>query len=291
MISVVVCTRDRANRLERTLRSLHDMTVPPTLEWEIVVVDNDSRDGTRDIVAAFARHAPIPVRYVVERRPGLSSARNAGIRAAHGDVLAFTDDDCLVDAQWVNRIETEFRADPSLAIVGGRVELHDPRDRPVSVRTQPERALVQSLHDIVAFMIGCNMSCRRRVFADIGDFDVRFGAGATIPSAEDWDFLYRAHKAGARIVFAPTVLVFHDHGRRTDAEVERLRRAYAIGRWAFYCKHTARFDRGVVRMAAQDLSFLGSQVLRHRRIGVMAPVALGLTYWLRALGRRRRGIP
>jgi glycosyltransferase involved in cell wall biosynthesis len=286
MISVVVPTRDRADRLQRTLASLRDMATPAALQWEIVVVDNGSRDGTRDVVATFARTARIPVRHVVESRRGLSWARNAGVRAAQGDVIAFTDDDCLVDGQWLGRIDAEFRADPSLSVVGGRVELHDARDRLVAVRRHRERVDVQRFQDIVAFMIGCNLACRRRLFAEIGYFDVRFGAGATIPSAEDWDFLYRSHKAGARIVFAPDVLVFHDHGRRTDAEIEPVRRGYAIGRWAFYCKYLGQFDRTIARVAAHDLWRLLDDLVHHREVATLAPVAIGITYWLRAIIRR-----
>jgi glycosyltransferase involved in cell wall biosynthesis len=287
MVSVVLCTRDRAQRVQRTLRSLHDMALPAMLIWEIVVVDNDSRDGTRDVVSAFARDARIPVRYVLETRPGLSWARNAGVQVSRGDILAFTDDDCLADPHWLERIDAEFRADAALAVLGGRVELHDSRDRPVAVRVHRDRVLVRSLDDIIAFMIGCNMACRRQLFADIGDFDVRLGSGAKIPSAEDWDLLYRAHRARAKIVFAPEVLVFHDHGRRSDADVESAGHRYAIGRWAFYCKYAARFDGDVVRRAMRDLWRLMDDIVRHPQIRPLIPVALGVTYWLGSLARPR----
>jgi glycosyltransferase involved in cell wall biosynthesis len=287
MISVVVCTYNRAESLRRTLHSLHDMATPAPLEWEVVVVDNNSRDGTRDVVTAFARNARMPVRYLFESRQGLSRARNTGVRAARGDVIAFTDDDCLVDPQWLARIDAEFRTDASLAVVGGRVELHDPRDRPVSVRVHRERVLVKSFQEIATFMIGCNMSCRRRLFDDIGSFDVRLGSGAKIPSAEDWDFLYRSLKAAAKMVFAPDVLVRHDHGRRSDAQVESLRRRYAIGRWAFYCKHAASLDVEVARIAAHEFTWLVEDLVRLRgRPRTLVPVALGVTYWLQAMVRR-----
>jgi glycosyltransferase involved in cell wall biosynthesis len=293
MISVVVCTYNRAESLQRTLHSLHDMATPASLEWELVVVDNNSRDRTRDVVAAFARNATMPTRYLFEGRQGLSCARNTGVRAARGDVIAFTDDDCLVDPQWLARIDAEFRTDASLAVVGGRVELHDPRDQPVSVRIHRERVPVKSLQEIATFMIGCNMSCRRRLFDDVGYFDVRFGSGAKIPSAEDWDFVYRSYKAGAKIVFSPDVLVFHDHGRRSDVQVESLRRGYAIGRWAFYCKHAASFDVEVARTAAHDFTRLAEDLVRARRQPrTLVPVALGVTYWLQAVVRRGlTGVP
>ena len=119
MISVVVCTCNRAESLQRTLYSLHAMTMPASAEWEVVVVDNNSGDRTRDVVMDFARNAKMPARYLFEGRRGLSWARNAGVRNSRGDVIAFTDDDCLVDSQWLERIDAEFRADALLAVVGG----------------------------------------------------------------------------------------------------------------------------------------------------------------------------
>ena len=175
MISVIVCTRNRAESLRRTLDSLHAMAMPPTLAWEVVVVDNGSGDHTRSVTEETARATGMPVRYLLETEPGLSRARNAGARAARGEVVAFTDDDCRVDARWLAQIDAEFGADTSLAVLGGRVELYDPSDQPVSVRRQRERTHVTSLAQIATFMIGCNMACRRRLLYDVGLFDVRFG--------------------------------------------------------------------------------------------------------------------
>jgi GT2 family glycosyltransferase len=196
-----------------------------------------------------------------------------------------------VEPLWLLQIDAAFRADPSLAVVGGRVELHDPRDRPVSVRVHRQRVLVQSFQEIATFMIGCNMSCRRRLFDDIGYFDVRFGSGAKIPSAEDWDFLHRSHKAGAKIVFSPDVLVFHDHGRRSETEVESLTHGYAIGRWAFYCKHALAFDLEIIKAALHDFSRLVQDLVLARTPPrrTLVPVARGIAYWLRALVSRETG--
>ena len=287
MISVIVCTRNRAESLRRTLHSLHAMAMPPTLAWEVVVVDNGSGDHTRAVTEETARATGMPLRYLLETEPGLSRARNAGTRAARGEIVAFTDDDCRVDARWLAQIDVEFGADTSLAVLGGRVELYDPSDQPISVRRQRERTHVTSLAQIATFMIGCNMACRRRLLDDVGFFDVRFGAGARIPSAEDWDFLHRARRAGARIVFAPEVLVFHDHGRRSVAQVESARRAYAIGRWAFYCKYLSAFDIEALRTAAHELRWLLGDLVRGRRPArELAAVAQGVAAWLRAVARR-----
>ena len=175
-----------------------------------------------------------------------------------------------------------------------RVELKEPCDQRVSVRVHCERALVTSLKGITTLMIGCNLSCRRRLLDDVGYFDVRLGSGAKIPSGEDWDFVYRSHKAGAKIVFSPEVLVFHDHGRRSYAEVESLRFGYAIGRWAFYCKHAAAFDAEALRVATHDFTRLVTSLVRARtRLRTLVPVALGVTSWLQTIVRplARRSAP
>jgi glycosyltransferase involved in cell wall biosynthesis len=289
MISVVVCTRDRAESLRRTLLSLHAMTTPPGLAWEVVVVDNGSRDDTRAVAEATARTTGLALRYVPEPEPGLSRARNAGVRAARGELIAFTDDDCRVDPGWLAAIDAEFGADAGLAVLGGRVELNDPRDRPVAVRPHRERVEVSSLAGIATFMIGCNMTCRRRLFDEIGFFDVRLGAGSRIPAAEDWDWLYRARRRGARMLYVPEVLVLHDHGRKSQAEVEASQHAYAIGRWAFFCKHLSVTRPEVLRAAAHELRWLLESLVRgRRRPRALVPVALGVIFWLRAVLQRPR---
>lgn len=287
MISVVVCTRNRADSLERTLRALAEMAVPPSIAWEIVVVDNGSADRTAEVVADAARRLAVPVRAVREDRPGLSRARNAGVRAARGSLIAFTDDDCRVDPHWLARIEAAFVAEPSLHVLTGRVELHDARDRPVGVRLQREAAALTSFRDVAALAIGCNMACRRAVFDGDAFFDVRLGAGTRIPSAEDWDFVYRALKAGRRVAFSPDVLVRHAHGRRSEADVDPLRRGYVVGRWALYSKYALQLDSEVVRAAARELAGVLGDIGRGRRsLRVLAPVGHGVFYWLMAGGSR-----
>jgi len=288
MISIVVCTRNRAGKLERMLERFRSMSVPAGLEWEVLVVDNDSSDATTAVVAAAARESGAPVRYLFERRLGPSWARNSGVAAAKGDIVAFTDDDCLVDPSWLARLDHEFGADPELGVVGGRVELNDPADRPVSVRVHRERVVIASLDQVMSLVIGCNLACRRRVFIDVGGFDILLGSGTSIPSAEDWDFAYRALRKGTKLLYSPEVLLFHDHGRRRDAEVDALARQYIIGRWAFYFKHAMEFDGSVARVAARDLRWLLSDVVRLRRSPrVLTPVLAGASAWRRALRSQR----
>ena len=117
--TVAICTRNRSRALERTLRSLAAAAVPPSLSWEVLVVDNSSADETPRVIANASD--ALLVRAVDERQIGLSHARNAAIREARGDYIVWIDDDVLVDAQWLRAYHDAFRARPEIAFFGGPI--------------------------------------------------------------------------------------------------------------------------------------------------------------------------
>jgi len=119
IVTVAICTRNRARALERTLRSLAAAAVPPSLSWEVLVVDNSSADETPRVIANASD--ALLVRAVDERQIGLSHARNAAIREARGDYILWIDDDVLVDAQWLRAYHDAFRARPEIAFFGGPI--------------------------------------------------------------------------------------------------------------------------------------------------------------------------
>ena len=96
-ITVILCTLNRCQSLAETLESIAISTLPDSVDWEILVVDNNSTDHTREVVEEFGRRYPDRFRYIFEPRPGKSYALNAGIREAQGEILAFTDDDVTVE--------------------------------------------------------------------------------------------------------------------------------------------------------------------------------------------------
>jgi glycosyltransferase involved in cell wall biosynthesis len=259
-VSVIIATRDRAEKLAAALHSLERVIVPTTLAWETIVVDNASADETRAVVRDAQLHARVPVHYVFEPRPGKSVCLNTGLRHARGRVLAFTDDDCLVDARWIATIAGAFAADASLAALGGRVELHDPRDYPVTVRTHNAREEFSAAR--YSLIVGCNMAIARGALDRVGQFDPTLGPGSRCYAAEDFDLLYRIHKAGLHVAYIPEVLVHHDHGRRSDADVRRLYRGYGISIGAFYTKHIRRCDLRIAWLAAQQFVWIALDVVR-----------------------------
>jgi len=117
--SVVIGTYNRARLLEATLESLR-RTVSGR-PWDVVVIDNNSNDDTRQVVSAFAATAPVPVIYLHEARQGKSNALNTGLAHARGDILLLTDDDVEVDPHWLEEACLAFDRDPTIDYAGGPV--------------------------------------------------------------------------------------------------------------------------------------------------------------------------
>jgi glycosyltransferase involved in cell wall biosynthesis len=115
-ISVIIVTRNRANWLDEALRSLARQTRTPD---EVIVVDNDSLDNTREVALRY--NDTLNIKYFFESCRGVQYARNAGIENAKGDVIAFIDDDCEADKDWLKNIEKPFIKDPKIGVVGGEV--------------------------------------------------------------------------------------------------------------------------------------------------------------------------
>lgn len=252
-ISVIVCTRNRCDKLNLMLDSLNQAAIPEGVEFEVVVVDNGSTDATAQRVSEYAAGKQRVFRYVYEGMRGKSSALNAGLKAAHGDVFGFTDDDCIVDATWVAQIAAVF-SDPSIALAGGRVELYDKRDRPSTLITETEPLELAQVPAMFfkPLIIGANTVFRRAVFEAVGDYDLLLGPGSPDSAvAEDMDYVYRAYRKGFRVVYRPQLLVFHNHGRQSEEEERRNIDAYTTGRGSFFAKHLFS-DKQVITHVLRD---------------------------------------
>lgn len=130
-VSVIVCTRNRANRLAETLSSLAGMCVDPEIDWELVVVDNGSTDETAAIVASF--QDCLPLHCVSEEKMGLSHARNRGVNVARGDVIVWIDDDVSVAEGWIDAWYAGFRAFPDADFFGAEISVRFDEDPPAWV--------------------------------------------------------------------------------------------------------------------------------------------------------------
>lgn len=250
-ISLIVCTRNRATQLGRCLESLAALSYHGP--WELVLVDNGSADHTAQVIDAFSRTAPMPVKHVLQPVPGLANARNAGLAAAAGEIVGFTDDDCYPQPDLLQRTVAVF-ADPAVGYAGGRIRLYDSADYPITVLERsfpmrfPPRTFVRTGH-----IMGANMAFRRRTLDEIGGFDPLFGSGALF-AVEDTDAAARASLRGWAGCYAPEMVVFHHHGRKA-ADVPALWKSYDLGRGAYHMKLLLR-ERAWLWFLRGNLSML-----------------------------------
>ncbi len=230
-ISIVLCTRNRASSLARCLASWEN--VRTSEPWELVVIDNGSADHTVEVLQAQVVRAKLPLAIVREPRPGLSRARNTGLRCAQADIVCFTDDDCYPDPEIVDAWLQVFR-EPTIDYAGGRIELFDPSDAEVTIKTDLRPCLIPALSFVKpGFLHGALLAFRRQVIDQVGQFNPLLGAGAPFKSGEDCDYVQRASELGFIGLYTPTPVVWHHHGRKVG-DVPPLLRAYDLGRGAFY---------------------------------------------------------
>jgi glycosyltransferase involved in cell wall biosynthesis len=232
-VSLILSTRDRAAFLPPCLDSLE--AIRTSSDWELIIVDNGSTDDTWFVLQGFVRRTRLKVKLLREPTPGLAHARNTGVRAATGDVLCFTDDDCYPAPDFIDAVANVFEEN-DVGFMGGQIRLHDPNDAPVCITTRTEQALFPAGSFITTGEIhGACMAFRREVFDDIGLFDTAFGAGAPLKGAEDCEFVARACFAGWNGGFFPEPVIYHHHRRRGDGAVQ-ITRSYDYSRGAFFAK-------------------------------------------------------
>jgi GT2 family glycosyltransferase len=252
----MICTRNRAASLRETLTAFFNLAPTSDYEYELVVVDNGSTDATRVIIAECMAKLPTRhrgrLRYCYESHSGLSNARNAALRTAIGDVLVFIDDDIWPSANWLDEIADEFATDPNLSLLGGRVLLAQAHLQPVGIVVREQRQ-VFTTPDGAGMIIGANIAFRRELLMKVGGFDPRLGAGGTFAAGEDVDFVYRAMKAGYKLLYAPNVMVYHNHDRVSREQACTLEYKYGNGAIAYFLKHIFKGDIYAIKVAYWSL--------------------------------------
>jgi len=246
-VSVVIPTHNRAAKLRNLLTAIAAIDIPKGIQFEVIVVDNGSKDGSSSVCAEAEKALGINLSRVFIGKPGKSGAANAGIRISRGDIVALLDDDVYPSRDWLTTIASEFSSDPDLVLLCGRVELFNPNDFRISVRTLSSRELFSTVSDAYNLFIGACLVMRRSVLTTARGFDTDFGPGACISAAEDADLIYRVALTGKRLVYSPQLLTYHDHGRRDADTVDRLRKVYISSRGAFFAKHILRADVQVIK--------------------------------------------
>ena len=208
-ISIIIPTHNRSRSLLQTLESIGHLEYPRD-KFEVIVVDDGSADSTSDVLAKFSRRTPFSLKYRSIKNKGVSSARNSGIRMARGEALVFTDDDCLLPADWLKNLTAYLNSD-DVGIVGGPEEI--PQAGPFLSRCVGY--IVNSFVGAAGlfkgeglrlgrfYPKGCNMALPRKVLRKVGLFDEK------LMRAEEVELAYRVRKAGYGIKYAPLAPVFH----------------------------------------------------------------------------------
>lgn len=228
-VSVVVCSYNGAATLRGCLEALHKVDYP---DFEVILVDDGSKDATQSIVAEF----PL-VKNILQPNRGLSVARNVGMHAASGEIIAYTDSDCMPDSDWLYFLVSTL-LHSSYAAVGGP-NLNPPATGPIpaAVAACPGAPTHVLLSDTEAEHIpGCNMAYWKSVLEEIGGFDPEFRK-----AGDDVDLCWRLMQAGHRVGFSPSALVWH-HRRFTMQAYFRQQKGYGEAEAMLRFKHMQYFD-------------------------------------------------
>jgi len=241
-VTVVVPVRNGEPTIEPLLESIQKLDYDRK-KVEVIVVDGNSTDKTRDIVKKY------PVKLVVERKKGLNTARNTGIRNSNGEIIAFTDCDCVVPSNWITKIVENFK-DPQVSCVGGSAKglngdfVSQYADNSI-VPLMPFFKKREELNMVKPFLrhpAGCNMAFRRKVAEEVGCFDESIQYGF-----DEVEFTERVCRAGYKMVLDPNVFVWHKHrptlkeflkqnfryGRGSGLLLKRKRMKDAFSKWSF----------------------------------------------------------
>jgi len=240
--AVVVATKDRPAMLSDCLESILRGAVKPE---SLIVVDNGSATSeTAELVRDFAKQQP-SVHYVREDEPGLARAHNAALPYLNSPVVAFTDDDVIVDEHWLKRIVQAFAGDESVACVTGMIaprELDTLPQQWVEGNLTYDKGLQRRTFDMKShrptdplfpytsgtFGSGANMAFRTSFLRERGGFDEALGAGTVAMGGDDLAAFYDVISSGNRLVYEPGAIVLHRHHRQYPA-LKRQTYGYGAG--------------------------------------------------------------
>jgi GT2 family glycosyltransferase len=252
-VSVVVCAYNAERTMEACLASLEHLNYP---DYEVVVVNDGSKDRTLEIAERFGY-----CRIISQPNMGLSVARNVGAEAATGEIVAYTDSDCVADADWLTYLVARME-DSELVACGGP-NFPPPEDSlvPAAVAVSPGGPTHVLLSDDVAEHIaGCNMAFRRDVLLRLGGFDPVYRA-----AGDDVDICWRLQDAGYTIGFSPAAVVWHFRRNTVQAYIGQ-QRGYGKAEALVYSKHPFRFNLfGQAKWLGRIYGDLSTALLLSRR--------------------------
>ena len=227
-VSVVVCSYNGAATLDQCLASLHQINYP---DYEVILVDDGSTDDTREIAARFSK-----VHTIHQENKGLSEARNVGLRAAAGSVIAYTDSDCVADPDWLTLLVHQLVRSGASAVGGPNLSPEDGRLAACVAVSPGQPTHVLESDQVAEHVPGCNMAYRREALEAINGFDPVYRK-----AGDDVDLCWRLQQAGMWITFAPAAFVWH-HRRQHPKAYLKQQAGYGEAEALLRFKHPDRFN-------------------------------------------------
>ncbi len=259
-VSVVVCSYNGGQTLKQCLRSLEQLDYP---DYEVILVDDGSTDDTPAIAARFPS-----VRTIRQKNMGLSAARNVGLAAATGEVVAYTDSDCFADPDWLGLLIRQLIKTNAAAVGGPNLTPDDGwlAGCVAAAPGQPTHVLISD--EEAEHIPGCNMAFRTDVLRELGGFDPIYRK-----AGDDVDVCWRLIDGGHLISFAPGAFVWH-HRRQGPRPYFKQQSGYGEAEGLLACKHPSRFNafgsgrwRGELYGAFLSGLRLGGPLIHHGRFG------------------------
>jgi len=227
-VSVIVCTYNGARTLEQCLRSLCALDYP---NYEVIVVNDGSTDNSTAILGRFPE-----IRVLRQANLGLSMARNVGLRAARGSIIAYTDDDCFADSNWLTHLVYQFQRSDAAAVGGPNLSPDDGWWAACVAACPGQPMHVLESDQVAEHIPGCNMAFRREALEAINGFDPQYRR-----AGDDVDVCWRLQQAGYWIAFAPGAFVWH-HRRHNPRAYLRQQAGYGEAEALLRFKHPDRFN-------------------------------------------------
>lgn len=273
-VSVVVCAYDAERTMEACLESLRHLNYP---DYEVVVVNDGSRDRTlaisEDVARRYAADPEGPKLVLISQpNKGLSVARNVGAAAATGEIVAYTDSDCVPDPDWLYFLVYKFVRHGFIAVGGPNFPPPEPSLVPAAVAVSPGGPTHVLLDDEVAEHIpGCNMAFTKQAIAEVQGFEPIFAA-----AGDDVDFCWRLQNRGHAVGFSPAATVWH-YRRNTVQAYLKQQMGYGKAEALLYFKHPYRFNMlGQSRWLGRIYGELTTAVLSRRPVIYFGAFGRGL---------------
>lgn len=281
-LSVLLCTRNRPEKARRALDSILGNSFE---DFELIVVDQSTDKKTGRAIDGFE---DARIRYIRSPTVGLAKSRNLAIRASRSETVVFTDDDCICDENWLASIIAEYRRDPSIMGVIGRVIPYGDDNRegvfcPATMNSGEKKLIDRPVIPAYVLGGGNNMSFKKDVFREIGLFIETLGAGTWMKQGEETEFFYRALRKRTKLVYSPKPLVHHDNWLSRE-QFAALMQESMLGGTAVFTKFSLMMDKtAFIHLLKTAYYLLGNRLGAGSTIRGLAHFSLGVVMGIKYL--------